>query len=146
MWLKDPCRVVLIQAWAYPSDTISLYTWRFLMGHTVTSPDLSAYKYMWLFAMFDLPVDTDQAKKEYTRFRKTLLDMGFWMMQYSVYARFFASEEATEVHRRKIRHALPPDGEVRLLSVTDRQFGKMENYIGKKRKGNEKAPEQLLLF
>lgn len=108
--------------------------------------EISGYKYMWLFTMFDLPMDTEDAKKNYTRFRKTLLDLGFLMMQFSVYGRFFPSEEATETHRRKIRSALPPDGNVRLLSVTDRQFGKMECYVGKKKRNVEEVPQQLLLF
>ena len=38
---------------------------------------LSGYRSMWLFAMFDLPVDTKKARREYTRFRKALLAQGF---------------------------------------------------------------------
>jgi CRISPR-associated protein Cas2 len=96
--------------------------------------------------MFDLPVDTKKARKEYTRFRKILLSEGFLMMQLSVYARYCASEEAGEAHRGRIHAALPPDGQVRLLSVTDRQFGKMEVYYGKMREPTEQPPQQLLLF
>jgi CRISPR-associated protein Cas2 len=101
---------------------------------------------MWLFAMFDLPVDTAKARKEYTRFRKGLLSEGFTMLQFSVYARYFASEERSEAHRGRIRAFLPPDGQVRLLAVTDRQFGKMEVYYGKTREEPEKVPQQLLLL
>ena len=85
------------------------------------SEPLSEYKGMWLFAMFDLPVDEPQARKEYARFRKTLLKHGFTMFQYSVYARYCASEEASEAYRKRVREVLPPHGEVRLLAVTDRQ-------------------------
>jgi len=101
---------------------------------------------MWLFAMFDLPVDTAEARKEYTRFRKTLLREGFMMLQFSVYARYFACEEASESHRKRVRAIIPPRGQVRLLSVTDHQFGKMEVFFGKKQESPEKKPEQLLLF
>ena len=109
-------------------------------------PALSGYKGVWLFAMFDLPVDSREARRDYTRFRSTLLRQGFTMMQYSVYARYFASEEASEAHRKRVRRELPADGEVRLLIVTDRQFGKMEVFYGKKRRPTEKPPEQLMLF
>jgi len=68
------------------------------------------------------------------------------MLQYSVYARYCASEEAAQVHRKRVHTAIPPDGYVRLLTVTDRQFGKMENYIGKMRAKTEKPPTQLQLF
>lgn len=108
--------------------------------------DLSEYSALWLFAMFDLPVDTKRARREYTRFRKALISQGFLMLQFSVYARYCASEEAGEVYRGHIHAVLPPDGQVRLLSVTDRQFGKMEVYYGKMREEPEQAPQQLLLF
>ncbi len=110
------------------------------------SLNLSGMRSMWLFTMFDLPTDTKKARRDYVRFRDFLLKEGFSMLQYSVYARYCASEERTEGFRRRIRLELPPDGEVRLLSVTDRQFGKMEVYYGKKRKTTEKKPEQILLF
>ncbi len=101
---------------------------------------------MWLFALFDLPVETSQDKREYVLFRTELLKEGFTMIQYSVYARYFGSEESAEVHRKRIKEALPPDGHVRLLGVTDHQFGKMEIYFGKKRVPVEEPPTQLALF
>ena len=48
---------------------------------------ISGYRAVWIFAMFDLPTDTDKARKDYTHFRKNLLKDGFAMLQYSVYAR-----------------------------------------------------------
>lgn len=37
--------------------------------------------------MFDLPVMTDKERKAATRFRNDLLDNGYLMIQFSVYAR-----------------------------------------------------------
>jgi len=107
---------------------------------------LSGYKGMWLFAMFDLPVHTAEARRHYTRFRNTLLKEGFCMLQFSVYARYCPSEEASEVHRKHVRKALPPGGEVRVVAITARQFGKMEVYYGKKRQSTEEPPPQMVLF
>ncbi len=45
---------------------------------------------MWLLAMFDLPVTTRKARKRYAEFRKLLLQEGFSMLQFSVYARYCA--------------------------------------------------------
>jgi CRISPR-associated protein Cas2 len=101
---------------------------------------------MWLLAMFDLPVDTRENRREYTRFRKTLIQSGFVRLQFSVYARFLPSEDASRVYRKAVRAALPPGGEVRLMAVTDRQYGKMEIYLEKKRRATESPPSQLLLF
>jgi len=107
---------------------------------------LSEYRNMWLIAMFDLPTDTPRARKAYVSFRKALLKDGFTMMQFSVYLRYCASEENTEVHVKRAIAALPPDGEVRLLRVTDKQFERMQVFWGKMRKPAEKPPQQLQLF
>jgi len=53
---------------------------------------LSAYRLMWLFVLFDLPVDTQSARRAYAQFRKSLLKDGFFRVQYSVYARVCASD------------------------------------------------------
>lgn len=101
---------------------------------------------MWVLAMFDLPVDTKAARREYTRFRKKLLQDGFTQLQYSVYIRHCASEENAEIHAQRVEVALPPDGEVRVLSITDKQFERMRVYWGKARKRTEPPPAQLELF
>ncbi|MGH9403180.1 MAG: CRISPR-associated endonuclease Cas2 [Terriglobia bacterium] len=107
---------------------------------------ISGYRAMWLFAMFDLPVDEKELRREYAQFRKALLREGFTMLQYSVYVHYVRSEETEETLRRKVHIALPSHGQVRLISVTDRQFEKMEIYVGKRRKAVEDPPMQLMLF
>jgi len=107
---------------------------------------LSGYRAVWFVALFDLPVKTREARRDYARFRKELRKRGFSMLQYSVYARFLPSEEAWDAYRRQVVNLLPPQGEVRLLAITDRQFGKMETYRARKLATSAKRPGQLLLF
>ena len=107
---------------------------------------LSGYKAMWLFAMFDLPVDKPELRHEYAKFRAALRRQGFTMLQYSVYVHYTASDETEETLRRRVQAALPSHGQVRVISVTDRQFEKMEIYVGKKRKPVEDPPMQLTFF
>lgn len=107
---------------------------------------LSGYRGMWLFAMFDLPVHDRRARRRYAQFRRLLLSEGFSMLQFSVYARYCSSEEAATAHRNRIRAELPRIGQVRLLAVTDRQFAKMEVYVGKSKVPAESMPDQLVLF
>jgi CRISPR-associated protein Cas2 len=106
----------------------------------------SGYQAMWLLAMFDLPVKTKRDRKEYARFRGLLLSEGFSQLQYSVYARFCASEEIAQTHRRRVRQRLPPRGQVRLIAVTDHQFSKMQVFFGEKQVDVESKPSQLMLF
>ena len=104
------------------------------------------YRTMWLIVMFDLPTYTAEARRGYTLFRKFLLADGFIMMQYSVYMRHCASEENSTVHIRRIKTSLPPDGEVRIVTFTDKQFERMQVFYGKKAKKAEQAPNQLSFF
>ena len=101
---------------------------------------------MWLLAMFDLPTDTPKARRAYAQFRKKLLKDGFAMMQYSVYIRHCASEQNTDVHVKRVESFLPPNGEVRLICVTDKQFERMRVFWGRRRKPPEAPAAQLELF
>lgn len=112
----------------------------------VHRPPIPEYKAVWLVAMFDLPVKTKSQRKSYTRFRKVLVHEGFLMLQFSVYARFCESEEASEAHRNRVRQSLPGEGQVRLVALTDRQFGKMEVFMQGNLTEVEDEPEQILLF
>lgn len=108
--------------------------------------NLSGYRFMWVVAMFDLPVDTKEARRAYAQFRKKLIRDGFVKMQFSVYVRHCASEENADVHVKRVEYAVPDDGEVRILTVTDKQFERMRIFWGKMRKAPEQAPKQLEFF
>lgn len=117
------------------------------MAHSRPIPQLPwGWRSMWVIAMFDLPTDTPKARKAYARFRKTLLEDGFTMMQYSVYSRHCASIENAEMHVRRMGDQLPSEGEVRFLTITDRQFGRIKIFVGKKRHPNAPSPSQMELF
>lgn len=107
---------------------------------------LSGYRSMWVVTMFDLPVDTKKARRDYALFRKFLLQDGFTKMQFSVYLRHCASEENAAVHIQRVERHVPPDGEVRILTVTDKQFERMRCFWGKMRRAPEEPACQLELF
>lgn len=107
---------------------------------------LNAYQIMWLFIFFDLPVTTKTRRKRATRFRNSLLKDGFTMMQYSVYTRHCASRQSMNVHIKRVKGFVPPEGHVSILKVTDKQYGRIDNFWGKKTKPVEKPPPQLEMF
>ena len=107
---------------------------------------LSAYRFMWLLVMFDLPVGTKPERKAATRFRQWLLDQGYEMSQFSVYMRFCVGREQATRRIRDISAALPGKGSVHVLSITDRQFEQMAVFRGQSRKRGKAAPAQLALF
>ena len=107
---------------------------------------LTAYQIMWLYVFFDLPTNTKKQRHDAARFRKDLLQDGFTMMQYSVYIRHCASKESLEVHLKRVQAAVPPEGIVSALQVTDRQFGNMISFIGRRAIPPPDAPLQLEFF
>ena len=92
-----------------------------------TYNSINAYQTMWLFVFFDLPVDDHKHRHDATRFRADLLEDGFEMLQFSVYVRHCPSRENADVHIKRIREQVPPDGKVSILAVTDRQYGEIVN-------------------
>ena len=107
---------------------------------------LNRYKYMWIYVMFDLPTNTKKQRKDAAGFRKSLMKDGFTMMQYSVYIRHCASYANTEVHINRVKAAVPCEGVVSVLRITDRQFGDICTFVGEKSKPPPPAPAQLELF
>lgn len=107
---------------------------------------LNGYKIMWLYVMFDLPVETKKQRHAATLFRKDLLKDGFVMHQFSVYIRHCASLEATAVHINRIKMMVPEEGLVTILKVTDKQFGDTIQFVGRKSKPAPPQPVQLELF
>ena len=107
---------------------------------------LSPYRIMWLFVMFDLPVGTKTERKQATRFRNSLLDLGFEMSQFSVYLKYCPSGEKATAVSRKIQPLLPPGGKVDVLCITDKQFSNMRRYYARKRRKTQGSAKQFHLF
>jgi len=99
-----------------------------------------------MVVMFDLPTETKEQRKLYTRFRKLLLNDGFSMLQFSIYGRHCASDGNADVHEKRVAWGLPPNGDVRILRVTEKQFARMKTYYGKKPQKTEEPPKQLSFF
>ncbi len=101
---------------------------------------------MWVLVFFDLPTETKKERRIATKFRKSLLEDGFNMFQFSIYLRFCPSRENADVHIKRVKSWLPKLGKVGILRVTDKQFGMMEMFFGQKEIENETPNQQLELF
>jgi CRISPR-associated protein Cas2 len=101
---------------------------------------------MWVLVFFDLPTESTTERKIYARFRKELLTDGFTMFQFSIYLRHCPSRENADVHIKRVKSKLPDKGHVGILCITDKQFGMMEIFYGKKIAEHELPLQQLELF
>ena len=101
---------------------------------------------MWMLVMFDLPVVSKDERKAATAFRNGLLDMGFEMTQFSVYARFCTSAAQVDTYCRRIEGDLPGGGKVNILQFTDKQYERIISFRGKEKQAANKSPDQFDLF
>ena len=107
----------------------------------------SAYRFMWMLVMFDLPVVTKRQRKRAAKFRHDLLDLGFEMAQYSVYMKFCGQRDAADALAGRVERRIPVQGRVSILVVTDRQYGRMRVFNGSTRQPQDTAARgQLVLF
>ena len=101
---------------------------------------------MWVLVLFDLPTQTRAERKTASKFRKILLEDGFNMFQFSIYIRFCPSKENATVHTKRVKSVLPKAGKVCIIQITDKQFGMIELFQGKKEFPPEAPNQQLELF
>ncbi|HMO62607.1 MAG TPA: CRISPR-associated endonuclease Cas2 [Ferruginibacter sp.] len=107
---------------------------------------LNAYRIMWVLVFYDLPTETKKERKVASDFRKKIMADGFAMFQFSLYLRHCASMENAQVHVQRVKKILPEKGKIGIMTITDKQFGNMEIYHGKKLAEPDNVPQQLELF
>ncbi|WP_163193535.1 CRISPR-associated endonuclease Cas2 [Clostridium thermarum] len=102
---------------------------------------------MRLLVFFDLPVVKKEDRKEYQKFRKFLINDGYYMLQFSVYSRLCNNQETLDKHIKRLVKNLPKKGSVRYLQVTEKQYGAMKIVLGEKNKKEKyQKVEQLSVF
>jgi len=101
---------------------------------------------VWVLVMFDLPVKTKEERREATRYRKMLLDLGFSQVQFSIYSKYLVNATGVRSLIPWIKGGVPPSGEVRMLRLTDEQWAGTYRYYGTKQVPVEGIPEQLGLI
>ena len=107
---------------------------------------LNEYRILWILVFFDLPTETKKERSIASKFRKEILRDGFAMFQFSIYLRHCSSRENADVHIKRVKKLLPEKGHIGIMTVTDKQFGMMELFYGKKPVETEKPSQQLELF
>ncbi|MBI8988731.1 CRISPR-associated endonuclease Cas2 [Corynebacterium meridianum] len=101
---------------------------------------------VWCLVMFDLPVKTKVQRAAATRFRNELLDIGFCMMQFSVYVQYLPLAARLSQIGAAVKAALPSGGDVRIICVTDTQWAKALRFSSAVAVKPESEPSQLTIF
>lgn len=101
---------------------------------------------MRVLVFFDLPVTTGEQRRNYARFRKFLLKSGFMMLQESVYCKLALNGTVVRgivdnVHKNK-----PTEGLVQLLTVTEKQYAKIDIIVGEVKNEILDSDERLVIL
>ena len=85
---------------------------------------------MRVLVFFDLPVLTSENRRAYAKFRRFLLKNGFLMLQESVYCKLALNSSAVNAIVDNVHKNKPEEGLIQLLTVTEKQYAKMDIILG----------------
>ena len=94
---------------------------------------------MRVLVFFDLPVTTTAERRAYSAFRKYLLRAGFMMM-------LALNGTAANVIMESVRRNKPEKGLIHMLTVTEKQFSRMEIVLGEFRSEVVDSDERLVIL
>ena len=101
---------------------------------------------VWSLVMFDVPTKTKSQVRAYTQLHKELLYLGFTHLQHSVYARYVPFVEPIAGIYKCIKAVCPPGGDIRMILISDSQWGKQGRIFNEEEEKPEDPPDQLEIF
>lgn len=101
---------------------------------------------MRVLVLFDLPVGSAEERRAYTKFRKYLIKSGFLMMQESVYCKMALNQTAAGTIMEGVRKNCPQEGIVQMLSITEKQYNKIECICGEVSRKILDTDERLVIL
>lgn len=101
---------------------------------------------MRVLVLFDLPVVTSAQRREYVRFRKYLLKSGFVMQQESVYSKLALNTTVAQRIAGNVRKNKPAEGLVQMLTITEKQYSRMELLVGETKSEVLQSDERLIIL
>ena len=88
----------------------------------------------------------DRNRRAYTKFRKFLLKNGFLMLQESVYCKLALNGTAVRTIIENVHKNKPEEGLIQLLTVTEKQYAKMDIVIGNIKSEVLNSDERLVIL
>lgn len=73
-----------------------------------------------------------------------LLKDGFYMVQYSVYARVCNGQDAVKKHCQRVRTKIPSQGSVRVLTITEKQYQNIDIILGDGKEEDKPTETEIL--
>ena len=105
-----------------------------------------SYRFMRMIVFFDLPTLTNEDKRNYRKFRKLLIDNGFIMMQESVYIKLMTTPTVEKSIKNLLNNNKPANGLIQMLTITEKQFAKMDFIVGEYSSDVIDTDERLIII
>ena len=105
-----------------------------------------SYRYMRVLVLFDLPTVSAQERRIYSKFRKYLIKNGFLMLQESVYCKMALNQTAASSIMDGVKKNSPEEGIVQMLSITEKQYSRMECICGAVKRQVLDTDERLVIL
>lgn len=103
-------------------------------------------RFMRAIVFFDLPNIYAKDKRNYQLFRKFLINEGFIMMQESVYSKIILNSEQSTLLIERIKKNSPKKGIIEVLTITEKQYAKIEFIIGESNTKIINSEERLVVL
>ena len=101
---------------------------------------------MRIILFFDLPVITSSDRHEYSVFHRYLIKNGFMMLQESVYCKLALNASAVQAIIANLYKNKPPEGLIQVLSVSEKQYSRMEYILGEHQTEIIDTDERLIIL
>lgn len=105
-----------------------------------------SYRYMRVLVFFDLPTATKNDRREYMHFRKFLISNGFLMLQESVYCKLALNTTVADNIVLNVKKNKPKKGLVQLLTITEKQYSRMEFILGEVSSDTLNSDERMVIL
>lgn len=107
---------------------------------------MSGFRFMRMIVFFDLPTLTNEDKRNYRKFRKALIKNGFIMLQESVYYKMMTSPSMEKSMKNMVHNNKPPKGLIQTITITEKQFVKMDYIVGEYTSDIIDSEERLIIL
>jgi len=105
-----------------------------------------SWRFMRTLVFFDLPTNTAEERKNYAKFRKSLIKDGFMMLQYSVYTKLAINKTVAAQIRRRLIQNKPKIGNIAVMEITEKQFADIEWILGNKESSILDTTDRLTIY
>ena len=87
---------------------------------------------MRIIVMYDISFADEENSKKYNKFRTKLIQMGYFMIQYSIYVKCISSHTSYPAEKTKLLNIIPKESNIRMLLITESQYQNIEFLSGNK--------------